>query len=201
MAEKSLEALVDESVVRELGPLILRAIQTAFPKISDASDILELGSGYANPVDGYMAYFTIQNEMEKIDGLLPGLTVERKPNRNASSFHAEVRYKGIVATIASANVEDGLPRWAGFRQDLVQGIFDSETWAALAEHPDHTYVQFVYGRSGTALKFLKAVCTRPQPIVIFLYPEDGAPAADAPGDGSVEIVKETDFGFLDDEEG
>ena len=160
-------------VVTELAPFIVKAIQAAFQRVSEGSDELNLGTQYAKAVDGVMAYYTVQEEMEKLHGELPGLVVERKPNRSKSAFHAELRYKGLVLTFASAQDEDAMPRWAGFRQDLLQGRFDigeSGDMEITSGGPDEIYVQGVYGRKGLELTFIKAVCvTLPDHNVLFLH--------------------------------
>ena len=174
MDENVSRSVSTESVVSEIASYIVASILSAFQLVSEASDALALGAAYAKPVDGTMGYYAVQDEMETLHGELPGLVVERKPNRTKSSYHAELLYKGVTFTFASAHDEGAMPKWAGFRQDLMQSHFDigeNGAFKVSTGDSDQAYVQIVYGRSGPEVTFVKAVCvTAPNQSTVFLYP-------------------------------
>ena len=173
MATKYSEPIPTVSVAQEISSLIMQQFHSAFLRVAAASDALEPGAENASAIVGFNAYYAVQDAMKALDGTVDGLTVEFTGNRQNSSHHAELRYKGIVATFASAHREDGMPRHAQFREDLVQTRFDITDDGDLAPsfHNRHeAYVQFVYGRRGHELHFVKAVCvTSPEKDVLFLY--------------------------------
>lgn len=166
--------MAPQSVVMAIRHLIVQRVRGALLRTSTASDALDLGSEYEQPVLGFNAYFAVQNEMLKLDGALPELEVKSKPNANGSAYHAELRYQGIVATISSAQREDGMPRPARFREQLMQArLFDINDAGGLEIAPDisgEVYVEIVYGRCGGELSFVKAVfVTSSSREVMFLY--------------------------------
>lgn len=161
-------------VVQEIRQYIMQRFHTAFLRVNAASDELEPDAEYALPLFGYNAYFAVQGEMKRLDGIIPGLTVQSMANHTRSAYHAELRYRGIVATFSSAHREDGMPRPAKFRKELLQArLFDIGEDGSLEiapPLPGEIYVQIVYGRRGHELDFVKAVCvSSPRQEVLFLY--------------------------------
>ena len=176
MASDFSAALRHTKIVAAIQPLIMQRIHAAFAQVSDASDQMTVLRENANASFGYNLYFVIQGTMVELNQVWPGLKVESKPNRTRSTYHAELRYQGIVMTFSSAQ-EDGMPRPAGFRQDLMQAqlfrIGHNNQAESTDPIPEEIYVEIVYSRSGRELDFVKAVfVTTPEDDTMFLYRRD-----------------------------
>ena len=188
------ESIAPLLTVQKIRQYIIERFHTAFLRVNAASDELESDSEYASPLFGYNAYFAVQSQMKRLDGIIPGLTVQSIANHTRSAYHAELRYSGIVATFSSAHREDGMPRPAKFRQELLQArLFEISEDGDLEVAPPlsgEIYVQIVYGRRGRELDFVKAVCvSSPRQEALFLY-RIGDPDVSSK---QTEIVEEEDW--------
>ena len=182
------------SIVQEIRHYIIERFHIAFLRVNAASDELEPESEYSHGLFGYNAYFAVQSQIKRLDGIIPGLTVQSTANHTRSAYHAELRYRGIVATFSSAHREDGMPRPAKFRQELLQArlfhIGEDGDLEVTPPLPSEIYVQVVYGRRGRELDFVKAVCvSSPRQEALFLYRIDDPDASSK----QIENVEEEDW--------
>ncbi len=166
-------ALLSSLISDQVRRLIMEQFNAAFLRVSAALDELEPSPEDENMVFGFNAYFAVQRAMRTLDGVIPDLTVESIPNQSGSANHALMHLPGMVGTFSSAHGEGGMPRPAKFREALMQArLFDTIQDGPVAplRNQDEAYVQFVYGRVGHEISFVKAVCvTSPKREVTYLY--------------------------------
>ena len=159
MVPQNSDTRLSAVVTEEVRGLIMERFHAAFMKVGAAMDELEPAATYASSLFGFNLYFTVQWEMLRLDGVLPGLTVASIPNLGGTTAYTLMSLPGIIATFASAGLEDGMPRPSKFRKALQLPLFDTSSYVAgdPLRDPKDVYVQFVYGRTGHELAFVKMV--------------------------------------------